>query len=76
MSVVAETTDGGRFETIATVPTAQGARTIAAAPDEHKLFTPTANFKPQTALGAGKSGRPEGIPGTFRVLVLQDADVH
>ncbi len=75
MSVIAEA-DNGRFETITTVPTAQGARTIAAAPNEHKLFTPTADFKPQAALNAGKSSRPEAIPGTFRVLVLKDADVH
>jgi len=73
LSVVAEAADG-RFETIATVPTAQGARTIAADPDEHRLFSPTADFKPQPASGAAKSSRPEAITGTFRVLVLKDAD--
>ena len=71
ISVVAETADG-RFETIATVPTAQGARTIAAEPGEHLLFAPTADFKPQPASGAAKSSRPEAIAGTFRVLVLKD----
>jgi YVTN family beta-propeller protein len=76
ISVVAETTDGGRFETIATVPTAQGARTIAADPNEHVLFTPTADFKPQAASGAARSSRPEASPGTFRVLVLKDANAH
>ncbi len=76
ISVVAESADGGRFETIATVPTAQGARTIAAEPNEHVLFSPTAEFKPQPASGAGKSSRPEAIPGTFRVLVLKDASSH
>ena len=72
ISVVSETSEG-RFETMATVPTAQGARTIAAEPEEHLLFTPTADFKPQTASGAAKSSRPEAIAGTFRVLVLKDA---
>lgn len=72
ISVVAETTEG-RFETIATVPTAQGARTIAAEPNMHVLFTPTANFKSLPASTVAKPGRPEAIPGTFRVLVLKDA---
>lgn len=77
ISVVAETAAGGRFDTIATVPTAQGARTIAAAPDEHLLFLPTANFKAQPASGgAAKPSRPEAIPGTFRVLVLKEVDAH
>lgn len=75
ISVVAETVDDRRFETIATVPTAQGARTIAAEPNEHVLFLPTADFKPQPASGTGTS-RPEAITRTFRVLVLKDANAH
>ena len=75
ISVVAEGSEG-RFETIATLPTAQGARTIAADPDEHVLFTPAANFKSLPASDAAKPGRPEVIPGTFRVLVLKDARTH
>jgi DNA-binding beta-propeller fold protein YncE len=75
ISVVSEGTDG-HFETIATVPTAQGARTIAADPDGHVLFTPTADFKSRPASDVAKPGRPEAIPGTFRVLVLKDAGAH
>ena len=75
ISVVTETAEG-RFETIATVPTALGARTIAAEPNEHLLFSPTADFKPQPASSAAKSTRPEAIAGTFRVLVLKDTDTH
>jgi len=75
ISVVAETADG-RFETVATLPTAQGARTIAAEPNEHVLFSPTADFKPQPASGAGKASRPEAVARTFRVLVLKDADAR
>ena len=75
VSVVAETADG-RFETIATVPTAPGARTIVAEPGEHLLFSPTADFKPQPASGAAKPGRPEAIAGTFRILVLKDAEAR
>ncbi|MEO8936655.1 MAG: YncE family protein [Burkholderiaceae bacterium] len=76
ISVVSETADGGRFETIATVPTALGARTIAADPSEHVLFLPTADFKPLPASGPEKSRRPEAIPQTFRVLVLKDPDAR
>ena len=75
ISVVAETAEG-RFETIATVPTAQGARTIAAEPGEHLLFSPTADFKPAPASAAGKTNRPEAIAGTFRVLVLKDFEAR
>ena len=76
ISVVAETADGGRFETIATVATAQGARTIAAEPNEHVLFLPTADFKMQPASDPAKPSRREAIPQTFRVLVLKDANAH
>ena len=71
ISVVAETSDG-HWETVATVPTAQGARTIAADPVRHVLFTPTADFKPQAASSADKPARPEAIAKTFRVLVVKD----
>jgi len=71
ISVVAETR-AGRFETIATTPTAAGARTIAADPGEHLLFSPTADFKPRAASAAAGTSRPEAIAGTFRVLVLKE----
>ncbi len=70
VSVVAETSPG-HFETVATVATALGARTIAADPAQHALFAPTADFKPLAA-SAAKSARPEAVAGSFRVLVLRD----
>jgi len=75
ISVVAETA-AGRFETVETVPSAQGARTIAAEPNEHVLFSPTADFKSQPASSTGKAGRPEAIAGTLRVLVLKDVETR
>ncbi len=69
VSVVAETSEG-HFETVATVPTARGARTIAADPDHHLLFTPTADFGPQPDGVGDKARRPAAIAGSFRVLVL------
>lgn len=71
VSVVAETSPG-RFETVAVVQTARGARTIAADPAQHALFAPTADFKPLAA-SAAKEARPEAIAGTARVLVIKDA---
>jgi YVTN family beta-propeller protein len=73
ISVVAETAEG-RFETVATLPTALGARTIAADAGMRTVFTATADFKPAAASAAdGKPGRPEPVAGTFRVLALKVA---
>jgi hypothetical protein len=56
----------GKFQTVATIPSAAGARTIAADAATHKLYLPTADLKP------GQTGeRRQGIPGTFRILVLE-----
>lgn len=75
VSVVAESPGGG-FETTATVPTARGARTIAADPVGHRLFTPTADFEPPASSPAVPPGRPVAVAGTFRVLVLKDEPGH
>ena len=56
----------GKLKTVATIPSAHGARTIAADPATHKLYLPTADLKP------GQNGeRPQGVAGTFRILVLE-----
>ena len=69
-SVIGETKPG-RFETLATVMVARGARTIAADRDLHKLYLPTADFKPTAAAAPGqKAARPEAIAGSFKVIVL------
>ncbi|PRC93221.1 YncE family protein [Solimicrobium silvestre] len=64
MTVVGEV--NGKFQAVATIPTQVGARTIAADPATHRLYLPTADFK--AAQGTEKR---QGIPDTFRVLVLQ-----
>jgi YVTN family beta-propeller protein len=57
------------FEVLANVPTQKGARTIAINEKTHALYLPTADFeKPATDQ---PHGRPEMIPGTFRVLVYE-----
>jgi YVTN family beta-propeller protein len=66
VSLVAETAPG-RFETVATIPTAPGARTIAGDPATHRLYLPTAEFRP----AEDGDGRREAIPDSFQVLVLE-----
>jgi YVTN family beta-propeller protein len=56
----------GKFEQLAAITTAYGARTVAADPATHRLYLPTADFK--QAEGTGKR---QGQPGTFRVLVFE-----
>ncbi len=65
VTVVGESAPG-KFQPLATIPSAAGARTIAADSATHKLYLPTADLKP------GQTGeRRQGIPGTFRILVLE-----
>lgn len=56
----------GKFQTVATIPTQSGARTIAADPATHRLYLPTADFQP-----VAKGEKRQGVPNSFRVLVLQ-----
>jgi YVTN family beta-propeller protein len=67
LSVIHEKT-ADDFETVATVTTKRGARTIAIDEQTHLLFLPTAEFeKPDPA---APKARPKMIPGTFQVLVV------
>ncbi len=56
----------GQFQNVATIATQIGARTIAADPATHRLYLPTADFKPAT-----DAEKRQGIPDTFRVLVFE-----
>jgi YVTN family beta-propeller protein len=60
----------GKFETVATIPTQRGARTIAADQKAHKLYLPAAEFGPPTEDKDGKKGRPQVIPGSFEIVVV------
>ena len=53
-----------KFEVEETVPTARGARTIAADPKSHHLFLPTAQFGPPVE----GQRRPPIVEGTFELL--------
>jgi DNA-binding beta-propeller fold protein YncE len=64
ITVIGETS--GTPAVIATIPTANGARTAALDPKTGKLYLPTADFK---APAEGEQ-RHTVVPGTFRVLVV------
>lgn len=72
MTVVAEPTPG-HFTAVATLPTARGARTIAADAELHELFTPTADFKPDAQPTGSPGKRPEAVPGSFKILVIRES---
>ena len=65
ISVVHETAPG-RFATTETIPSAAGARTIAADPRTHRLYLPTAELKP-----AVEGQRRAGVPDSFYILVFE-----
>lgn len=56
------------FETVATVITKRGARTIAVDEQTHLIYLPTADF--EKADPNNPNARPKMIPGTFQILVI------
>ncbi len=62
----------GKFHVVQTVKTAPGARTMELDPKTHRLYTVTAEFKPQAAQAQGqRRRRPELVPGSFKLIVLE-----
>jgi DNA-binding beta-propeller fold protein YncE len=59
------------IETVATVATKRGARTITVDEQTHLVYMPTADFEPVTQQATGTpQPRPKIIPGSFQVLVI------
>lgn len=56
-----------QFTVAENVTTKQGARTIAVDQLTHKIYLPSAKFQPPSK----QSFRPQPIPGTFSILVVQ-----
>jgi DNA-binding beta-propeller fold protein YncE len=69
ITMVGETSPG-KFDAVATIATARGARTIASDPKAHKLYLPAAEYGPPTEGNDGKKGRPSILPDSFQVLVV------
>jgi len=61
-------TSPGKFETVQTLKTAAGARTMAINKNTGTIYLPYAQLLPTTG-----PGRPRTAPGTFRVLVVEKA---
>ena len=65
LTIIKETSPN-EFAVAQVLKTAKGARTQSVDQITHKIYLPTADFKPKDP----KSFRPAAIPGTFRVLVV------
>jgi hypothetical protein len=60
------------FHPVGSVPTSRGARTMTLDPRNHRVYTVTADLGPTpTATEQDPHPRPTVVPGTFRVLVLE-----
>ena len=69
--------DPGHFQVLQTLPTQRGARTVALDTDTHRLYLPTAEFRPASpATPAEPHPRPQAVPASFVVLVVAPADTE
>jgi YVTN family beta-propeller protein len=61
----------GKYDTVDTVQTERGARTMALDPKTHKVYLLAAEFGPAPEAQPGqKKGRPPILPDSFHVLVV------
>jgi DNA-binding beta-propeller fold protein YncE len=69
---VAKVNDKGVLEVVQTLTTPQRSRTMTLDPRTHALFVATAQFGPPASPGPdGRPGRPQVVPGSFKVLVFE-----
>jgi hypothetical protein len=70
MTIVKNT--GGKWDTVDTVQTERGARTMTLDPKTHRVYLLAAEYGPAPAPKSGekKAGRPPVLPDTFHVLVV------
>jgi DNA-binding beta-propeller fold protein YncE len=62
---VARETSPGKFETVQTVKTPAGARTMGVDPTTHMIYLPTSEFE-----AAAAGARPRSKPGTFMIVIV------
>jgi DNA-binding beta-propeller fold protein YncE len=55
-----------KYESVGSLATKPGSKTMALDPKAHRLYLPTAEFKPAAKAG----GRPMAVPGTFAVMIF------
>jgi len=71
ISVIGETSPG-KYETVATIETAPGARTIGSDQKAHKLYLPAAEYGPPAPPKDGKKAATKGpaLPDSFQIIVV------
>ena len=60
----------GKYDTVDTVQTERGARTMTVDPKTHKVYLLAAEYGPAPEGSGGKKGRPPILPDSFHVLVV------
>ena len=60
----------GKYETVDTVPTERGARTMTVDPKNHRVYLLAAEYGPAPAPEPGKRARPPILPDSFHILVV------
>jgi DNA-binding beta-propeller fold protein YncE len=70
ISMIGETSPG-KYETVATIVTTPGARTIGSDQKAHKLYLPAAEYGPTPPATDGKkAGRAPVLPDSFQIVVV------
>src|SRR5580765_6702285 len=60
----------GKYESVDTVTTERGARTMTVDPTNHRIYMLAAEYGPPAEGKDGKKGRPTVVPDSFHVLVI------
>ncbi len=68
LSIIKEV--GGLYETVDTVPTEKGARTMTVDSKNHRVYLLAAEFGPAPAAEPGKRVRPPILPDSFHLIVV------
>src|SRR5271165_879784 len=61
----------GKYETVDTVPTERGARTMTVDSKNHRVYLLAAEYGPAPEAAPGKKARPPILPDSFHVLVVE-----
>jgi DNA-binding beta-propeller fold protein YncE len=71
ISMIGETSPG-KYETVATIETVPGARTVASDQKAHKLYLPAAEYGPPAPAKDGKKAATKGpvLPDSFQIVVV------
>ncbi len=68
LSIVKEV--GGKYETVDTVTTEKGARTMTVDPKNHRVYLLAASYGPMPEAEPGKRVRPPILPDSFHIIVV------